>query len=179
MRSAKIQQSRVLWPPTCGNLKRDPEAMGPVSWREQWPVFSKHWQYFWLTGPGDRLMLPSLLFILRVGNIVTSPAPGWTTAQDVGLWCGSHDLCPVENDSWTPDGTEQAAAMWLHGHLKCVKAGLVSIIPKDPLGMLSSLRPPFSSTGFGGQRRNLTMVYSLQPPDNRDECFRAMETFQV
>lgn len=92
-----------------------------------------------------------MLFVLRVGaslsahagNPVTASAPCWPTAQGVGLWFGSYDLCPVENDSRTPDGTEQAAVMWLHGHLKCVKAGLVSIIPNYPPGDAEQFEAPF------------------------------------
>lgn len=67
-------------------------------------------------------------------NTVAAPAPCWTTARDVGLWFGSHDLGPVENDSRTPDGSKKAVAMQLRGHLKCVRASLVSITPNYPAG---------------------------------------------
>lgn len=49
------------------------------------------------------------------------------------------------------DGIEQAAAMWLHGHLKRVKAGLVNIILNYPPGMLAAWGPisPALSFEFG------------------------------
>ena len=51
--------------------------------------------------------------LLLVGPLPRMWAPGLEAMTCV----------PVDSDSWTPDGTEQSAAMRLHGWLKCAKAG--------------------------------------------------------
>lgn len=148
MRSANIQWLRFFWPPASGNLKCDPEAEGLCSGGSSGLCSASI-----VSTSGSQALgqigVPiaaqgDVLFILRVGTCLLACA--W---QYCPMLCSLLDHCPecepvmwkpcpIENDSWTSDGIEQAAALWLHGHLKRVKAGLVNIILNYPPGMLAA-----------------------------------------